>query len=297
MLAAGRPDDVHALMAGHAPDSAQARIDAAGARSPWSGVGALRTPGGVFTGVAVGDRLVLTAAHVVASQREHPAKVVFVTATASGSTRFAVGAIHVHPGYRFPFDDLALLELADDLPPEVRRYALAGAPLRPATRLDMVGYGRSGQGDRGPSGERSEHVRRVGENVADALLERLPGQQGESAFYIYDFDGPVGHGPLGQGTLGNARETMVGHGDSGAPAFVRSRAGAPLLVGINTVAMGFAAGRPARFMFGDGGAGIDLTHPRFRAWLDETGQGRIRWAPPRVRRGGPGAQPRASPQR
>ncbi|MCB1956710.1 MAG: trypsin-like serine protease [Rhodocyclaceae bacterium] len=286
---------VFAMMAGAPPDSADARIDHDAGRSRWSGVGAVLTPGGVFTGVAVGDRLVLTAAHVVAGVRKAPGKVRFVTRSADGRTTSAVASIRLHPGFAFPYDDVAVLELAESLPRGVRRYALSDARLAVGEVIALVGYGRSGPGDQGPEGMRSPTTRRHGENVVDGLPRRLPGADGSGAFYVYDFDGPEGDGPLGGPSLGNGRETMVAQGDSGSPAFLVGADGEPLLVGINTLALGLESRRAARFVFGDGGAGIDLTAARMREWLVRQGRGRIRWrAPvPAV----PPDQPRASPQR
>ncbi len=54
-----------AIMAGAIPDTPAARVDTAGPTSPWSGVGSVLVEGVPFSGVAIGARWVLTAAHVV----------------------------------------------------------------------------------------------------------------------------------------------------------------------------------------------------------------------------------------
>ena len=53
-----------AVMAGAAPDTPAARIDANTASSPWRGVVSIHANGSLYSGVLIGPRHVLTAGHV-----------------------------------------------------------------------------------------------------------------------------------------------------------------------------------------------------------------------------------------
>src|SRR6187431_2512446 len=105
---------VHALMAGAAPDSPEARIDANTPSSPWTSAVAVLTPSGIFSGVVVAARFVLTASHVTGSatpgtltvQLNHQATPVQIGAT----------AVTPFPGASFPYDDLSLITLASPVP-------------------------------------------------------------------------------------------------------------------------------------------------------------------------------------
>ena len=76
-------------------------------------------------------------------------------------------------------------------------------------------------------------IKRRGQNVIDQFADRLDTSGRTGAFYLYDFDGPNGTGPLGGATLGNSTETSVVGGDSGSAAFVDTGSG-PALYGLNT---------------------------------------------------------------
>jgi hypothetical protein len=262
-----------AMMAGVAPDSPTNRIDPVTTESEWSGVVAVRTGGNVYSGVLLSDRYVLTAAHIAAGAASKPDELKVVINLAGTPNVIAASRIDVFPGYDFPYNDLALIQLVTDAPADARRYPVQDAVIRPgASIITLVGYGSSGQGNTGPSIGSNESIRRVGENVVDALPDRIDNSGRTGSFYLYDFDGPTGTGPLGGITLGNARETMVAGGDSGSPAFVMS-AGRIVVMGINTFATPLGNGSAITYTFGQGGGGMRLSDPKFISWL-RTASGR-----------------------
>lgn len=250
-------------MAGQPPDDPAARVDPNTAESPWSGVGAVTVHGAAYSGVAIGPRHVLTAAHVAGSD---PAALSFIAHAGPRPDSYRVRRIARYPDFSFPYDDLAILELARELTPGIHRYALARSPLKAGRVITLVGYGASGNGDRGVSVAADPGVKRVGENTVDALARQIDRSGRSSAFYLYDFDGPSGSGPLGTGSLGNHRETLTAAGDSGSPAFVLE-AGEWVVAGVNTFVTRAGGGRPGSYRFGSDGGGIDLGNPRFAAWL------------------------------
>jgi hypothetical protein len=258
------------MMAGVAPDSPEKRIDPITADSEWSGVVAIRTGGGVYSGVLLANRYVLTAAHVASGAVAAPAELKVILNLSGGASVIAASRIDVFPSYNFPYDDLALIQLASDAPAEAIRYPVQDAIVKPgATIITLVGYGGSGQGNTGPSVGGNESIRRVGENVVDVLTDKIDKSGRSGAFYLYDFDGPSGNGPLGGSTLGNDRETMVAGGDSGSPAFVDS-AGRMAVMGINTFAAPLGSGTAITYTFGQGGGGMRLSDPRVINWLRTT---------------------------
>lgn len=268
-----------AMMAGAAPDSAQARVDANSTDSPWAGVVAVRVNGGVYSGVAVSPRHILTAAHVMGGALQAPEKAeVVLNFGADASHLLAVSQIKLFPGYSFPYEDLALLQLVEPLPEGVPTYAVNDLPLAPGSELSLVGYGGSGPGDLGPQAGSSATLKRVGWNALDQLSTQVDNSGRRSSFYLYDFDGPEGQGPMGGPSLGNARETMVAGGDSGSPAFVIGQHGHRVLAGINTFATPLNSARALNYSFGQGGGGIYLAEERFLNWLDEASGGLIKRA-------------------
>lgn len=255
----------HALMAGTAPDSPDARIDANTPSSPWTSAVAVLAPGGIFSGVVVAPRFVLTASHVTGNAP--PATISVQLNLGAAPVQIGASAVTAFPGASFPYDDLALITLASPVPDGVEILPIhRDAP--PAHQLlTLVGYGASGHGDVGPGAARSAAVRRVGRNVLDEVRQRIDDSGRSSLFFLYDFDGRWGNGPLGESTLGNAVETGVAPGDSGGPAYAEI-GGQRWLLGINTVTLSSGAGGPVDFRFGTIGGGMLLGDPRFIAWLE-----------------------------
>ncbi|GAB2877039.1 hypothetical protein GCM10027046_01070 [Uliginosibacterium flavum] len=266
-----------AMMAGTAPDSPQARIDANSPESAWAGVVALRVGNGVYSAVAVAPRHILTAAHVAGGKNGDGAGISLVlNISGNQGQALVVTQVEVFPGYAFPYDDLALLTLSDDLPEGVPLYPINDLPPVPGqTLLTLVGYGASGTGDLGNTSGGDANIKRVGENMLDTLRPSVDASGRSSSFFLYDFDGPDGDGAMGGPTLGNARESMVSGGDSGAPAFTLIN-GYHVLTGICTFATPLNSGRALNYGFGQGGGGMLLSDARFIVWLLEKSGGSVR---------------------
>lgn len=259
-------EHARALMAGALPDTPAARIDPNTTTSLWSGVGSVVVNGGIYSGVVVAPRFVLTASHVVGSAPA--ASIQFVlNFGADQSHVIQAQAVTRYPTASFPYDDLALIELSVPVPPGVAIHPLAREPLTSAQVLALVGHGASGNGDVGTSVAASRTVKRTGRNMLDVIETTLDNSGRSSLFYMYDFDGPSGAGSFGGPTLGNALETLVASGDSGSPAFIGAP-GSYRLVGINTFVASPVAGEPASHRFGMLGGGMLLTRPEFLNWID-----------------------------
>jgi hypothetical protein len=228
-------------MAGNLPDTAAARIDPNTTLSPWSGVVSVVIGGAPFSGVVVGPRHVLTAAHVALNQ--NPANVTVVANTSATPTLLAVEAVTSYPTAAFPYDDLSLLRLVQPVPAGVAVYPVMDVAQPLGTRVTLVGYGGSGNPATGASVAGTSSIKRRG---------------------LYDFDGPTGNGPIGGATLGNSVETSVVGGDSGSAAFVDTASG-PALYGLNTAVINFSGA--AAGAFGSGGTGMVLSHAPYLSWL------------------------------
>jgi secreted trypsin-like serine protease len=261
-LAAVLPRHASAIMAGNPPDSAAARVDPNTTLSPWSGVVSVVIGGAPFSGVVIGPRHVLTAAHVALNQ--NPANVTVVANTSATPALLAVEAVTSYPGADFPYNDLSLLRLVQPVPAGVAVYTVMDVAQPLGTRITLVGYGGSGNAAIGPTVPGTSSTKRRGQNVIDQLTDRVDTSGRTGAFYLYDFDGPSGNGPLGGRTLGNSVETAVAGGDSGSAAFVDTASG-PALYGLNTAVINFSGA--ASSTFGSGGTGMVLSHPPYLAWL------------------------------
>lgn len=257
-LLAGTPD-------GADPDTPQGRVDLAGERSPWSGVGACVVDGNVYGGVLIGDRHVLTAAHVVAGV--DPARVVFALPRRDAApARLAAAAVYVHPAFRGysprrPHGDIAVVRLARPAPAWAHRHGLAARAPAPGEVITLVGFGTSAHADGSGAVPASPALRRGGRNVIDALL--APPGASAPAVFVYDFDGPDGTGASGGPTLGNRVETMVAPGDSGGPALAADGS----VLGVSTFRMATPAGAEGRFGSAGGGVLVAPYAPWIRAVL------------------------------
>jgi hypothetical protein len=255
-----------AVMAGSAPDSPAARVDANTSTSPWRGVVSVQTPAGVFSGVAVGRRHVLTAAHGLDTLPAPAEVLVFFNA---GPAPAAVGVVRYtrHPayvGFGVPTlaNDLALIELAADRPRASISYVIATVPPVAGTTATVVGYGASGDGDVGITVARSTDIKRVGVNALDVLAAD---PAGVIRLFQWDFDGPgVATNFRGGPTLGNAVETTLAAGDSGAGVFQQIN-GVPVLVGIASFSGAFPGGPSGQGLVGTAGGGQVLAG--YAAWI------------------------------
>lgn len=247
-----------AVMAGAAPDTPAARIDANTASSPWRGVVSIHANGSLYSGVLIGPRHVLTAGHVFDPNPAPETVTVQFNLGGAPIVRAAAG-YRKHPDY-ISFgnpntqNDLAIIELAADAPAGALVYALASRVPVAGTAATLVGYGGSGYGDAGISVPRAADVKRTGRNSLDAFDYDAKGS-GKVLVYYFDFDGPsAATNVVGAGTLGNALETTVAGGDSGSPAFVQE-AGVWKLAGINTFTTTMSGGASVASTFGTLGGG------------------------------------------
>lgn len=264
------PSPAPAVMAGSAagaqPDSPALRVDANVAGSPWRGVASLQSGGGSFTATAIDRRHVITAAHVAG-----PAAGVLLVFNVSGDRTYqiAASAVFVHPayaGFNTPNlqNDLAIVELATDLPADVPAYPLRASALAAGTRITVVGYGASGNGDVGATVGGGATVKRVGDNRAERF-ELAAGGGGEAALYFADFDGGSAPNAFGDAGLGNRVETSLAGGDSGSPAFVATAGGSAELVAVNNFVATFQGGPATVSTFGTGFGGNLLY--AYRDWI------------------------------
>ena len=251
------------LMAGALPDTPAARVIGSGAVSEWNSVGCLEVNGLPFSGVVVERRFVLTAAHVVGAE---PAHIRFLLPPGAHPGSYEAASVNVFPGASFPYNDLALVRLKRPVPEWVKIWPVYPSALPPHLPVIMVGVGGSGNGDRGVSVGAQSGVMRIGQNVIDAVVPAVDKSARISRFYLYDFDGPQGSGPMGGPTLGNAVETMVAAGDSGSPVFGRID-GRIWLVGINNLGASVPGEKAMESRFGEIGGGMLLSYPPFLAWI------------------------------
>ncbi len=223
-LAAFAALPAHALIGG--------TVDSNLASSPWAGVGAVKVNGGTYSGALIGDRFVLTAAHVVGNAA--PGQVQFVlNVDDAASQTLSAESIHVFPGYLGTMpgpdgvwhDDLALIRLAEPAAAGVPIYDLYDGPLEGKT-ASLVGYGAGGDGVNGVTVGPDDNVKRAGQNRIDVMLVDDDGGAYYEIFQ-FDFDGPdattntfgAADDPL-NASLGAEIEAQYAGGDSGSPMFV-----------------------------------------------------------------------------
>lgn len=258
---------------GTPPDSPANRVDPNTTDSRFAGVGSLRlqSSNGTFicSAAAISDRHILTAAHcldLIGSNGTidlQPSDVTFnLNFGGNLSHQITASKLSIHPdytGFNNPSvnDDLAVITLSQPLPDGVPIYPIHFDPIPLGTQIISVGYGRSGSGIAGYTTGASFTTKRVGENVIDATANDDEGGGLAEVFFL-DFDAPDGsNGGLGGPSLGNARETEFGGGDSGGPSFIDVN-GQLKIVGVNTFIFSFSGG-PAPPFFGSGSGGMLLS--------------------------------------
>lgn len=191
-------------------------VDPNTASSDFSGVGAVISNGGTFSGVLIGEEFVLTAAHVVPN---NPANVSFRLNDGSNAS-IAAAEIFKFPGFAGTtvgadgiwHDDLAIIRLASPAASGASFYNVYdGSVNAGSTVLTLVGYGHGGNGTDGVTTTASPTVKRVGRNAISRLYADDDGGNNAESF-AFSFD---------RLSLLNNEAQFAG-GDSGAPVFVFS---------------------------------------------------------------------------
>lgn len=257
------PDDIIPYIiagtpAGPPPDSPTLRIDANSPFSEYSGTAQLFI-GGAFlcTATPVADRFLISAGHCVDANDNGTNAFgtnIRITFNVSGDNSTVifpsgVAAVYVHPdftGFNNPNinDDIIIIELVNDLPPDITRYPVYRGSLSTGAELEMVGYGTTGDAVNGfINGSASFNTKRRGRNNPDRGFFADDEGSGAAELFQFDFDNFL------SGGLGNDIETTLGGGDSGGPSYINV-GGNLQLYGVNT----FGAGNTP--FFGSLGGGI-----------------------------------------
>jgi hypothetical protein len=266
-----------AITSGALPDSPAAHIDPNTPASPFSGVVSINIryadQSYICSGALVGKRSVISAGHCVDTDGNGtlinlstPGADVRVVFNSNGNVNALMTAVAVsmEPTYQgfgvcppgldsfCVNDDISVITLGADAPASAKIYKVATNELAEGTHIIMAGYGTSGNGVDGFTVPPSFTVKRSGENYVD-LFDRDDEFDftGRKEVYYADFDGG------GQDTfcnffnvctpqLPNNRESGIGGGDSGGPAFVNMY-GELMLVANNTFTGWFNGQVPGTF--------------------------------------------------
>ena len=186
---------------GTPPDSPENRVDPNTPDSPFAGVGSLRIRVGsssyICTATPISPIHVITAAHCMDTNSDGtidttPEGVTFnvnMGPSSSSTYQLTGNQLYVHPdwtGFNHPSinDDMAIVELASELPNDVPIYALNDVPFDDTVAAHFVGYGRSGNGVDGYTTGASFTVKRTGMNNIDSYFTDDEGTDARRCFNL-----------------------------------------------------------------------------------------------------------------
>lgn len=193
-------------------------------------------PGFTGSGVLIGDRWVLTAAHLLEATRD-------ITVSVGGHEVAAEGWV-AHPRFTGDFRkgyDVGLVRLRESV------TGVTPAPLNRSKReqnqiATFVGFGRTGDGlSGGQPLDEVDFLARAGTNVIDGTVDlrlgfgkykpRLAGR-----VFVVDFDNPDDASTNVTGSPDPTDlEFLIAQGDSGGPVFIDdARLGVPVVAGIHS---------------------------------------------------------------
>ena len=208
-------------------------------------------------------RHILTAAHCLTNGNgtidSFSTTVRFLTPSGSYPLTVAAAQYQVHPSWNGSGDsnygyDLAILNLPEIAPSDATRYDIYRSSDEVGKTVSIVGYGRTGTGDRGANiaadGQRRRAWNRIEGTSYDNWYQSGTGGPDGKVLW-YDFDGTLGQ-----------LEGFAAPGDSGGPLFIGNRIAGITSAGFETR---FLGGSP-EFEFGEDASTTRVS--AFADWID-----------------------------